>query len=56
MWKLYQCSLTSFIYSKAKKSRHSLDTVDELSRLFPKTCDVMGIATPGVVCKFLFHS
>ncbi|TNM90669.1 hypothetical protein fugu_002958 [Takifugu bimaculatus] len=38
-----------FQQSEAKKSRHSLDTADELSRLFPKTCDVMGITTPGVV-------
>ncbi|XP_029986277.1 F-box only protein 22 [Sphaeramia orbicularis] len=36
-------------HNKAKKSRHSLDTVDELNLLFPKGCDIMGIATPGIV-------
>ncbi|XP_034432643.1 F-box only protein 22 [Hippoglossus hippoglossus] len=35
--------------SKAKKSRHSPDTVEELNLLFPKGCDIMGIATPGIV-------
>ncbi|KAM4602995.1 F-box only protein 22 isoform 2-T2 [Polymixia lowei] len=35
--------------NKAKKSRQSPDTVEELSLLFPKTCDVMGITTPGIV-------
>nr|XP_020445693.1 F-box only protein 22 [Monopterus albus] len=35
--------------SKAKKSRHSPDTVEELNLLFPKGCDVVGIATPGIV-------
>ncbi|XP_069546641.1 F-box only protein 22 [Brachyistius frenatus] len=35
--------------SKAKKSRHSPDTVGELNLLFPKGCDIMGIATPGIV-------
>ncbi|XP_068598002.1 F-box only protein 22 [Brachionichthys hirsutus] len=35
--------------SKAKKSRHSLDTVDELKLLFPKGCSIVGIATPGIV-------
>ncbi|XP_068453123.1 F-box only protein 22 [Clinocottus analis] len=35
--------------SKAKKIRHSPDTVEELNLLFPKGCDIMGITTPGVV-------
>lgn len=35
--------------SKAKKSRHSPDTVEEMNLLFPKGCDIMGIATPGIV-------
>lgn len=35
--------------NKAKKSRHSPDTVEELNLLFPKSCDIMGIATPGIV-------
>lgn len=46
-------------YSEAKKSRHSPDAVEELNLLFPKGCDIMGIATAGIVCKcssFLFHS
>ncbi|KAA8595442.1 hypothetical protein FQN60_010733 [Etheostoma spectabile] len=33
----------------SKKSRHSADTVEELSLLFPNGCDVMGITTLGVV-------
>lgn len=43
---------------EAKKSRHSQDTVEELNQLFPKGCDIMGIATPGIVCEYsslLFH-
>ncbi|KAF1393052.1 hypothetical protein PFLUV_G00034400 [Perca fluviatilis] len=35
--------------NKAKKSRHSPDTVEELSLLFPKGCDIMGVTTLGVV-------
>ncbi|XP_034725736.1 F-box only protein 22 [Etheostoma cragini] len=35
--------------NKAKKSRHSADTVEELSLLFPSGCDIMGITTLGVV-------
>ncbi|XP_029904370.1 F-box only protein 22 [Myripristis murdjan] len=35
--------------NKARKSRHSPDTVEELNLLFPKGCDIMGIATPGIV-------
>ncbi|XP_023147119.1 F-box only protein 22 [Amphiprion ocellaris] len=35
--------------NKAKKSRHSPDSVEELTMLFPKGCDIMGIATPGIV-------
>lgn len=40
-----------FTFCVAKKSRHSPDTVEELNLLFPKGCDIMGIATPGIVCK-----
>ncbi|XP_056268157.1 F-box only protein 22 [Pseudoliparis swirei] len=36
-------------YNKAKKNRHSPNTVDELNLLFPKGCDIVGITTPGVV-------
>ncbi|XP_054626906.1 F-box only protein 22 [Dunckerocampus dactyliophorus] len=35
--------------NKAKRSRHSQDTVEDLFQLFPRNCDVMGIATPGIV-------
>ncbi|XP_034536615.1 F-box only protein 22 [Notolabrus celidotus] len=35
--------------SKAKRSRHSLDTIEELNLVFPKGCDVIGIAAPGIV-------
>nr|XP_046238523.1 F-box only protein 22 [Scatophagus argus] len=35
--------------NKAKKNRHSSDTAEELNLLFPKGCDIMGIATPGIV-------
>ncbi|XP_026189559.1 F-box only protein 22 [Mastacembelus armatus] len=35
--------------SKAKKSRHSPDTVEELKLLLPRGCDIMGISTPGIV-------
>ncbi|XP_061670471.1 F-box only protein 22 isoform X2 [Syngnathoides biaculeatus] len=31
----------------AKRSRHS--PVEELTEVFPKNCDIMGIATPGIV-------
>lgn len=34
---------------KAKKSRHSPGSIEELNLLFPKGCDIMGIATPGIV-------
>ncbi|KAM9861082.1 F-box only protein 22 [Aulostomus maculatus] len=36
-----------YTQNKAKKSRHSPDT--ELNQFFPKGCDIMGIATPGIV-------
>lgn len=35
--------------SKAKKSRLSLDPMENLNLLFPKGCDIMGITSPGVV-------
>ncbi|AWP01822.1 putative F-box only protein 22 [Scophthalmus maximus] len=35
--------------SKAKRSRHSPDTIEELNLLFPKGCDIMVVATPGIV-------
>ncbi|XP_037603580.1 F-box only protein 22 [Sebastes umbrosus] len=35
--------------NKAKKSRHSPDTIEELDTLFPKGCDIMGVTTPGIV-------
>ncbi|XP_034043084.1 F-box only protein 22 [Thalassophryne amazonica] len=35
--------------SKATKCRHSPDTVEELTMLFPKGCDIMGVATPGII-------
>ncbi|TKS69879.1 F-box only protein 22 [Collichthys lucidus] len=35
--------------NEAKKSRHSPDAVEELSLLFPKGCDIIGIASPGIV-------
>ncbi|XP_029283661.1 LOW QUALITY PROTEIN: F-box only protein 22 [Cottoperca gobio] len=35
--------------NKAKKSRHSPDTAEELNLLFPKGCDIMGVAAPGIV-------
>lgn len=38
-----------FLPTEAKKSRNSLDA--ELNELFPRGCDVMGVATPGIVCK-----
>ncbi|XP_067105114.1 F-box only protein 22 [Osmerus mordax] len=38
-----------FKQKKARKSHPIPDTVEDLSRLFPTGCDVMGIATPGVV-------
>ncbi|KAM6942989.1 F-box only protein 22 [Xenentodon cancila] len=39
----------TYTHNKAKRSRHSSDTVEELNQLFPKGCDIMGITTPGVV-------
>lgn len=39
----------AYCYSKAKKSRQSPGAVEELNVLFPKSCDFMGIAVPGVV-------
>ncbi|XP_049573638.1 F-box only protein 22 isoform X1 [Syngnathus scovelli] len=39
--------LSSPLFLKAKRSRHSL--VEELSQVFPKNCDIMGIAAPGIV-------
>ncbi|KAM3624983.1 uncharacterized protein V6R79_004897 [Siganus canaliculatus] len=38
-----------FRQSKAKKSRHTPHTVEELNVLFPKGCDILGITTPGIV-------
>ncbi|XP_020510712.1 F-box only protein 22 [Labrus bergylta] len=35
--------------SKAKKTRQSVETVDELTMVFPKGCEIMGIASPGIV-------
>ncbi|XP_028257701.1 F-box only protein 22 [Parambassis ranga] len=35
--------------SNGKRSRHSPDNVEELNLLFPKGCDIMGIAAPGIV-------
>ncbi|RVE74765.1 hypothetical protein OJAV_G00024900 [Oryzias javanicus] len=35
--------------NKAKRSRQSPDTVEELNLLFPKDCDILGITTPGIV-------
>ncbi|XP_060896940.1 F-box only protein 22 [Labrus mixtus] len=35
--------------NKAKKSRQSVETVDELTMVFPKGCEIMGIASPGIV-------
>ncbi|XP_021463441.2 F-box only protein 22 [Oncorhynchus mykiss] len=34
---------------KARKTHHSPDSVEELNKLFPNGCDIMAIATPGVV-------
>ncbi|KAM9764770.1 F-box only protein 22 [Menidia menidia] len=34
---------------KAKRSRHCPETVEELNLLFPKGCDIIGIAAPGIV-------
>lgn len=34
---------------KARKSGHSPDSVEELNLLFPTGCDILGIATPGIV-------
>lgn len=35
--------------NKAKRSRHSPDTAEELNLLFPKGCDIIGVSTPGIV-------
>ncbi|XP_047218860.1 F-box only protein 22 [Girardinichthys multiradiatus] len=35
--------------SKAKKSRQCSNTAEELNQIFPKGCDIVGIATPGIV-------
>lgn len=35
--------------NKAKRSRHGADPVEDLNLLFPKGCDIMGIAAPGIV-------
>uniref|UniRef100_A0A3B5LWR9 F-box protein 22 n=1 Tax=Xiphophorus couchianus TaxID=32473 RepID=A0A3B5LWR9_9TELE len=35
--------------SKAKKSRQCMSTAEELNQIFPKGCDIVGIATPGIV-------
>ncbi|XP_024151466.1 F-box only protein 22 [Oryzias melastigma] len=35
--------------NKAKRSRQSPDTVEELNLLFPKGCDILGITAPGIV-------
>lgn len=29
----------------------SSDVAEDLKRLFPKGCDILGIATPGIVCE-----
>ncbi|XP_076012280.1 F-box only protein 22 isoform X2 [Genypterus blacodes] len=39
----------AYCYRQAKKSRHSPDTAAELKSLFPRGCDIMGVATPGIV-------
>ncbi|XP_037549690.1 F-box only protein 22 [Nematolebias whitei] len=41
----------AYCYSqnKAKKSRQSSHSVEELKQLFPKGCDLIGITTPGIV-------
>lgn len=53
---LYDLIKTCFFssFSEAKKSRHSTDTDEELKLLFPRGCDIMGVATPGIVCKCSF--
>ncbi|KAJ0002056.1 hypothetical protein NQD34_001852 [Periophthalmus magnuspinnatus] len=33
----------------AKRSRHGSDPVEDVNLLFPKSCDIMGIASPGIV-------
>ncbi|KAM9816860.1 F-box only protein 22 [Neosynchiropus ocellatus] len=35
--------------NKAKKVRHSSETIEELTNLFPRGCDILAIATSGVV-------
>ncbi|KAJ7994854.1 hypothetical protein DPEC_G00253780 [Dallia pectoralis] len=37
------------IKKKARRSHHGPDSVEELNRLFPTGCDVVGVATPGIV-------
>ncbi|KAF7212242.1 F-box only protein 22 [Nothobranchius furzeri] len=39
----------SYSQSKAKKIRRSADSAEELNKLFPKCCDVIGITSPGIV-------
>lgn len=29
-----------------------MSTAEELNQIFPKGCDIVGIATPGIVCEF----
>ncbi|XP_017274181.1 F-box only protein 22 [Kryptolebias marmoratus] len=38
-----------YAQNRAKKSRQSSHSVEELNQLFPKGCDFMGITTPGIV-------
>ncbi|KAM8876277.1 F-box only protein 22 [Synchiropus picturatus] len=35
--------------NKAKKVRHSSETIEELTNVFPKGCDILAIATSGIV-------
>uniref|UniRef100_A0A8C6KFQ9 F-box protein 22 n=1 Tax=Nothobranchius furzeri TaxID=105023 RepID=A0A8C6KFQ9_NOTFU len=38
-----------FHHTEAKKIRRSADSAEELNKLFPKCCDVIGITSPGIV-------
>ncbi|XP_029954310.1 F-box only protein 22 [Salarias fasciatus] len=38
-----------YLQNKAKRNRHSFDSAENLNRLFPKGCDIVGITTPGIV-------
>lgn len=35
--------------NKAKKVRHSSETIEELTNVFPRGCDIMAVATSGIV-------